>query len=211
MTDSSKSMVYSKFYKSVASTANFRFNAYRRLDFLDKTSNLALIFASTSLIITSIVIEIMKKKNLPSIDVINLGQLCIPIILLVLSILISSCRYGSRSEKIHECAQKINHIGKLCQYKIEEKKQINIFSHDEYIEYKNLCQQYADVISKYENHEDIDRISQKIKETLKGFFLLSSFRDLIAFLFNISLIGYFYLSLIFVSFYWVWYVLSNFI
>ncbi|HCF8018117.1 SLATT domain-containing protein [Klebsiella aerogenes] len=204
----SKSSMYEKLKKSASSTANSRFNACRRLDFLDKSSNLALIVSSSSLIITSITIELLKNKVTFD-SYISIGQLCIPILLLVLSILISSCKYGVRAEKMHECAQKLNHCSKLFEYKVAEKNSNPEFTMDEYIEYKSFCESYASILKGYDNHCDIDRTAQKIKDCLKKCILTSPFKDLVAFIFNISLIGYFYISINILSVYWAWIILQH--
>lgn len=204
----SKSGRYLALKKSASSTANFRFNAHRRLEFLDKLSNLALIIASASLIITSITIELYKDKVQLD-EYIYIGQLCIPIILLALSIIITNCKYGVKAEKMHECAQKLNHFSKLFDYKVAEKLKNPDFIVEEYHEYKAFCEDYSKVIKDYDNHNDIDRVAQKIKETFKKCSLTSPFKDLIAFAFNISLIGYFYLFINISSVYWVWIVLKE--
>ncbi len=194
-----KSKHFEMLKKSAISTANFRFNAHRRLDFHDKSSNLALIVASSSLIITSITIELVKSKVIVA-DYINIGQLCIPILLLALSIIITNCKYAVRAEKMHECAQILNHYSKIFSYKASEKTVNKDFTHQEYLEYKGFCEEYAQVLKGYDNHCDIDRTAQKIKDNLKKCSLTSPFKDIIAFLFNISLIGYFYIF-IFLYFY----------
>lgn len=204
----SKSSSYEKLRKSASSTANFRFNAARRLDFLDRFSNLALIMASSALIITSIAIELLKSKVLIA-DYISIGQLCIPVLLLALSILVTNCKYGVRAEKMHDCAQKLNHYSKLFEYKVSEKNETTQYTPEEYIEYKGFCEEYARVLNDYDNHCDIDRTSQKIKDILGKGAITSPFKDLIAFVFNISFVGYFYFLINIASIYWVWHVLSG--
>lgn len=204
----SKSEKYKKLQRSASSTADFRFNAHRRLDFLDKLSNSALILASSSLIITSITIELLKGKVQVA-DYINIGQLCIPIILLALSIVISNCKYGVRADKMHECAQKLNHYGKLFEYKVTEKIFVTDFTENEYREYKVFCEEYADTLRNCDNHSDIDRVAQKIKNCLGKCSITSPFKDLGAFAFNISLIGYFYFFINVFAIFWTWHVLMT--
>lgn len=148
---------YEKLYKSADCTADYRFNAYRRLSFLEGASNLSLISASTALIVVSFIVA-LYSDTFEKERIITIGQNCMPIVMLALSIMVSSAKYGSRAERMHDCAQALNHFKKIIKFKILQEG----FSPNA-DEFRKDAAKYARIISKYENHANLDMHVEKLK------------------------------------------------
>jgi hypothetical protein len=154
---------YEKLLVSASCTADYRFNSYRRLLRLESASNLALVSASTALIIVSVILSLSPAGFGDYDRIIAVGQNCIPIILLAISIMVSGAKYGSRAERMHECAQGLINFKKLLNFKIQQ----NDFS-PTLDEFSGDATRYADLLSKYENHSDIDMYVEKVRNWAKG-------------------------------------------
>ncbi|HCT7985006.1 SLATT domain-containing protein [Serratia sp. Je.1.23.a] len=188
---------YKKLYESISYTADYRFNTYRRLLNLEGASNIALILASTALIVVSLTTA-LYNNNLGRNEIyINIGQNCLPIIMLALSILVSGAKYGTRAEKIHDCAQTLNSLKKLLKYDIDDEGFSP--SRDNFV---NYATQYSEIISRYENHSKIDLLVEKLKEIkcLTEFRILS---EVIANLVGKGILYYFYLFISIMSVGWM--------
>ncbi|WP_157696389.1 SLATT domain-containing protein [Pseudomonas asplenii] len=118
---------------------------------------------------------------------INIGQNCLPIIMLALSILVSGAKYGTRAEKIHECAQALNHFKKLLKYDIEDSTFTPSAEN-----FKNYAKRYAKIIAKHENHSKMDLNIEHIR-TIKSKLLPKPLAELVASLIGRGLLYYFYL------------------
>lgn len=190
-------MAYQKLYKSVSVTADYRFNTYRRLNSLEGVSNVALISASTALIVVSFIVA-LYSKNLGNNEIyVNIGQNCLPIIMLALSILVSGAKYGARAEKIHDCAQSLNHFKKLLKFDIED---CNFIPSAE--NFKKYATQYATIISKYENHSKVDLSIESLR-TAKCPAILKPLVELLAGVLGRGILYYFYLLMFLMSVSWM--------
>ena len=77
--------------------------------------------------------------------------------------MVSGAKYGSRAEKMHECAQSLNHFKKIINFKA----QCNNFT-PTLLEFQKDSIKYSRIISKYDNHDDSDRRTEKIRKFFKG-------------------------------------------
>jgi hypothetical protein len=195
---SNKSLIaYEKLYNSASLTADYRFNTHRRLNSLEGASNVALILASTALIVVSFIVALYNGKLGKEEIYITIGQNCLPVIMLALSILVSGAKYGARAEKIHDCAQSLNHFKKLLKFDIEDSS----FSPSSE-NFRKYATQYAEIIAKHENHNKVDSNIESLR-TIKnlGFFKLPL--ELLAGLIGRGLLYYFYLSISVMSVGWM--------
>lgn len=193
---------------SITMTADDRFNADRRLQALDKSSMLALCSASASLILLSIIpmIQLQSKGNTctsflaipenikPIYDFI---QICMPIILLALSIAVSFTKYGARAASMHACALEINKLRKKI-LPMGTYRSINMMH--------EISNDYNTILDKYENHDQIDHNytkHQKKSKSQKVCKLHSLYYLVFKFGYNI----YFYRFITISSIMWTAYVL----
>ncbi|WP_160019947.1 SLATT domain-containing protein [Pseudomonas sp. 8O] len=158
-----KLAAYKKLLASASCTADYRFNAYRRLLRLEHASNLALISASTALIVVSVIVALYSNELGQYEKIITIGQNCMPVIMLAVSIMVSGAKYGIRAEKMHECAQTLNHLKKLFNFKIQNENFDPKFD-----EFNKDSLRYARTISKYDNHADADVYVEKVRSWFEG-------------------------------------------
>ncbi|WP_353637209.1 SLATT domain-containing protein [Pseudomonas sp. MYb327] len=178
-------------------TSDYRFNTYRRLNSLEGASNVALILASTALIVVSFIVALYTGKLGREEIYITIGQNCLPIIMLALSILVSGAKYGARSEKIHDCAQSLNHFKKLLKFDIEDHN----FSPSS-DNFKEYAKQYAEIIAKHENHSKVDLSIESLRTT-KSTGFLKLLLELAAGLIGRGLLYYLYISISVMSVFWM--------
>ena len=178
-------------------TADYRFNAYRRLDSLEGASNVALILASTALIVVSFIVILYTGKLGKEETYLTIGQNCLPIIMLALSILVSGAKYGARAEKIHHCAQSLNHLKKLLKFDIEDSCYLRSSEN-----FKTYATQYAEIIGKYENHSKVDSIIESLR-AISNANILKIPLELMTGLIGRGLLYYFYLLISVMSVCWM--------
>lgn len=145
------STAYKELHKSASTTADDRFNAYRRLSALDKISLYALSTSSIALIIVSIIsITNLNGIKIPEEikGITDLIQTCIPVLLLAISISVASSNYGARAARMLDSAKKLNSFAK--------KIHPDIFNSACEVTYLKKCDEYAAIIEQSENHENID-------------------------------------------------------
>jgi hypothetical protein len=156
-----------------------------------------LILASTALIVVSFIVALYTGKIGKEEIYITIGQNCLPIIMLALSILVSGAKYGARAEKIHDCAQSLNHLKKLLKFDIED---TSFPSSSE--NFRTYAKQYAEIIAKHENHSKVDS-SIEIMRTIKTETLFKLPLELTAGLIGRGLLYYLYLSISVMSVGWM--------
>ncbi|MCQ4143199.1 SLATT domain-containing protein [Vogesella sp. AC12] len=201
---------FKKLFNDIEITADDRFNADRRLQALDKSSMLALCSASTSLILLSIIplIQIQDKTNAgttslaipydikPLYDFI---QICMPIILLALSIAVSFTKYGARAANMHACALEINKLRKSI---------LVMGSYRPLSKMQEISNDYNTILDKYENHDQIDHNYTKHQRKAKSQEVCKR-HSLYYFLFKFGYNIYFYRVITAASFLWTVYVLNQ--
>jgi len=167
------------------------------LNSLEGASNFALILASTALIVVSFIVALYGKNLGVNEIYITIGQNCLPIIILALSILVSAAKYGTRAEKIHECAQSLNHFKKLLKFDMED---CNFSPTAD--NFKKYATQYSEIISKYENHSKVDS-NIEILRIAKLSTIPKLLIELLAGIIGRGMLYYFYLSMSFMSVAWM--------
>lgn len=200
---------YIELHKSSSTTATDRFNACRRLSKLDSASVHAMTFSSIALIIISIIsigkfenIKIPENLN----DIVTLVQTCLPILLLAISINISNANYGAKAQRMHDSAKQLNDFSK----KIYPFSMLDEWEEMKYEEHRI---EYAVIIDKSENHENVDHQSTKrnkeintIKKNQKGICGYYHLQIADILLKNGKTI-YFYYAAIFFSLLWVIFII----
>lgn len=156
-----------------------------------------MILASTALIVVSFIVALYTGKLGKEEIYITIGQNCLPIIMLALSILVSGAKYGARAEKIHDCAQSLNHFKKLLRFDIEDSS----FSPSSE-NFRQYATQYAEILAKYENHSKVDSNIENLRIIKKPGFLKLAL-DLLAGLIGRGLLYYFYLLISVMSVGWM--------
>jgi hypothetical protein len=188
---------YEKLYTSASCTSDYRFNTYRRLSNLDITSNIALIFSSTSLIVVSFITSTCSDNLKEHKLIIDIIQQCLPVVMLSLSILISSSKYGARAEKIHTCAQELSNLKKMLYFDINDEK----FTPSKE-SFKRYAKKYYEIILSHENHSKLDSFIEDVRK--KDCVFLKTFADII----GKGFAYYFYLSITAGSIYWMVFISS---
>lgn len=188
---------YKKLYTSVSLTTDYRFNTHARLSSLEGVSNLALILASTALIIVSFIVTLYEEEIKRAEVFITIGQHCLPIIILALSIMVSGAKYGVRAEKIHDCAQALNHFKKNLNFDIND----DSFLPSAY-NFKKYTSQYREILAKYENHSKLDYAIEEIRN-IKHPRLLAPLVELSASIVGRGLLYYFYILICVMSIAWI--------
>lgn len=188
---------YRKLYDSVSLTTDYRFNTYRRLSSLEGASNVALILASTALIVMSFIM-ILYSGELGRAEVyITIGQNCLPIIMLALSIMVSGAKYGARAERIHDCAQALNNFKKILNFKINYSGFVPSVD-----DFEKQATTYAEILSKYENHSKVDSSIELVRSN-KIPAILNLFWEFFVSLVGRGLLYYFYLVVSITSVGWM--------
>lgn len=149
------------------------------------------------MIVVSVIVILYSGKLGRGEAFITIGQNCLPIIMLALSIMISGAKYGVRAERIHDCAQALNHFKKILNFKINDAGFAPSFD-----DFEEQASKYAEIISKYENHSKIDSNIEGLRSKKN-----SAFVNLISELF-VGIIGrgllyYFYLVVSITSVGWM--------
>jgi hypothetical protein len=187
---------YKKLYDSVNLTADYRFNTFRRLSSLEGASNVALILSSTAMIVVSFIVILYSGKLGRGEAFITIGQNCLPIIMLALSIMVSGAKYGARAERIHDCAQALNHFKKILKFTINDTGFVPSFA-----DFEKQATKYAEIISKYENHSKVDSNIEGLRSKKNPVIKLIS--ELFVGIIGRGLLYYFYLAVSITSVGWM--------
>lgn len=140
----------------------------------------------------------MYKENIGANEIyLSIGQACLPIIMLALSIMVSGAKYGARADKMHLCAQELNYFKKLLNYEIED---ANFSPSPD--KFRKYAEQYSEMLSKYENHSKVDLSIESIR-SLKKPRLIIPLVELIAALIGRGLIYYLYILISVMSVGWM--------
>ncbi|WP_449389241.1 SLATT domain-containing protein [Chryseobacterium lineare] len=159
-----------RWYKKLWETKGSRFIAAKRFDRIDKYSNITIHIITAYLLCVNLLVLIPKRSALLSNENISFFTICASIILLVISLIISSRKYGDTSHKFHSCAREINILyDKVCYWKntSEKPKSEDIFE---------LNEKYNNILINYDiNHSKLDYSvfkCENYKEYFKAYPLL---------------------------------------
>lgn len=130
-------------YRSVVLTGISRFKAAQRLQLHSELSTWSISAISFSLIVAAVMTRDLSTGH----EFLSKLQIVFSFLTLILSVSLSGYRFGTRSEKMHECGVELNALARLVEEKIyngqlEDKKE----SIEEFRE------RYEALLRSYENH-----------------------------------------------------------
>lgn len=142
----------------ISKTAAARFQASRRLDFHNKLSLFSISLFSIILILVSLLQLIEFDFSFEGVTV-NIGQAFLSIVILCFSIAISMSDFSLKSSKHHDCGVQLNELV----YRLMNKWGVVLSDQ----EYEQRLNEYFNILSKYENHSEVDnaRVNKKAKYT----------------------------------------------
>lgn len=139
-----------RLYKNYWITKGSRFIAAKRLELHDDFSSVTIALVSVYVIILNLTIILPANQKPLSTDLVTFITICLSILILVVSLLISSKNYKMRARDFHECGREIKKI-----YDIVALWKNRNITPTEY-EIKTINKKYNDIIDKYENHKTVD-------------------------------------------------------
>lgn len=143
-------------------TKGARFKADRRLTIVSKMSNISFSILSAYLIIAGLLAVYNIENNVENLNLINYYVTALSIIQLVMAQFESSQDYKLKAKNFHDCSLELSKLYN----KLRTFKTLNADASD----YTTLrfCQElsddYQDILSRYDNHEDIDYETFKITQ-----------------------------------------------
>lgn len=139
-----------RLYKNFWITKGSRFIAAKRLEHHDNLSNISITLASVYVIIMNLTIILPVNQQPLSNDLITYTTICLSILILVISLIVSSKNYKMRAKDYHDCGREIKKI-----YDI-----VTLWRNSDIIpnqnEIKKIQNKYNNILDKYENHKTID-------------------------------------------------------
>ncbi|WMN07799.1 SLATT domain-containing protein [Marivirga arenosa] len=141
-----------RWYNKLWETKGARFIAAHRLELHEKLSVIAISLISVYIISLNLLVlfPVSKRSELFNNLNITYSTICLSILILVVSLIISSRNYKLRAEKYHECGRQIMRLhDKICLW-----KNSNYSPSSDEIE--QISSEYLNVLDKYENHKRID-------------------------------------------------------
>lgn len=134
--------------RSLRVTASARFNASRRLRLHEKLSLWSISFFSLVLI-TIPLFEPFGITTTLSNGAVNLASITSATLILIASIIVNGSSFSERAEKMHRCGLELNALAREVDLTIQNAK----VSEDKI---RDLHTQYDGILSRYENHSNID-------------------------------------------------------
>lgn len=140
-----------RWYKKLWETKGCRFIAAKRFDRIDRYSNITIHIITAYILCVNFLVLIPDRHELFSNENISFFSICASIILLVMSLILSSKKYGETSHKFHSCAREINILyDKVCYWKNTSEKPKN----EDILE---LSEKYNYILINYDiNHSKLD-------------------------------------------------------
>lgn len=143
-------------------TKGSRFKADRRLTTISKMSNISFSILSAYLIIAGLLAVYNIENNDSNLNLINYYVTALSIIQLVVAQFENSQDYKLRAKNFHDCSLELS----VLYNKLRTFKTLNL-NPSEYVTLsfcQNLSDDYQDILSRYENHENIDYEAFKITQ-----------------------------------------------
>ncbi|GEK11969.1 SLATT domain-containing protein [Aliivibrio fischeri] len=134
------------------STSRIRFAAATRLKEKNKLSTQTISFSSAYLILLSVIQILIDNDALNSF--LTIVNIFLAIVILVLSQLEAAADYSLRANKYHECGLKVGALYRQFRRLKDEKETLDPTVYIEKV--TAIDEQYNNVLSGYENHDDID-------------------------------------------------------
>lgn len=146
-----------RWYKKLWETKGARFIAASRLELHEKWSTIAISLISVYIISLNLLVLFPEDKRLPILSGVNItySTICLSVLILAISLIISSRNYRLRADKFHECGRRIDEIyDKIC-FWINSKEQPSKY------EIEKISEAYLNFLDKYENHTRLDYLLLK--------------------------------------------------
>lgn len=142
--------------RSLLITSSARFHASRRLRLHQTVSLWAVSVFSLVLIVVPLFEPFGVAVSLRT-SIVNLVNVIAATAILVISILVNASNFAERAEKMHRCALELNALAREVELRVKEKGR-------EVSEIRDLQTRYDEILSRYENHSDIDYRVAQIKK-----------------------------------------------
>lgn len=139
-----------RLYKNLWTTRGARLIAAKRLEYHDNLSNLSIVLASAYVICLNLIIILPKKDQVFTAEETSFITICLSILILATSQLVSSKNFKIRARDHHNCGKEIKKIYDNITYW----KDTNYTPKKHEIEY--IQKMYTDVLDQYENHKTTD-------------------------------------------------------
>ena len=141
-----------RWYKKLWETKGSRFNAASRLELHDKFSTITVSLVSVYIISLNLLVlypEAHRNKLFSNTNI-TYSTVCLSVLVLAISLIISSRNYKMRADKHHECGRRIDEIyDKVCILK-------NTSTTPSQYDISKVSEVYLKLLDKYENHTHLD-------------------------------------------------------
>lgn len=140
--------------RSLKTTAGARFNAAKRVSFVD-TRLTALTAFSSSLVLALTVYPTFIKLSSSAQSWVGLTTVALSVLLLVSSLLQYSCKHAVNAELFHRSALDIQELKRELQYKADIVDEAT---------FTNVSKRYNEILQRYSlNHDDVDFYRQQLE------------------------------------------------
>jgi hypothetical protein len=152
-----------RWYKILWETKGSRFVAANRLELHEKWSTISASLFSVYIISLNLLVLFPESKRLPYYNNLNITYttICLSVLILAVSLIITSMNYKLRADKFHECGRRIDDIyNKVCIWK-------NTGNYPSNYELERTSSEYLNILDKYENHTRIDYLLFKANNLME--------------------------------------------
>lgn len=139
-----------RWYKRLWETKGSRFIAASRLELHEKWFTITINVVTVYIISLNLTILLPSRSAILSNENITFSTICLSVLVLVFSLILSSRNFKMRAERHHECGRRINEIyDKVCLWKSSKEKP----NKDEL---QKMITDYYSILDKFENHIRLD-------------------------------------------------------
>lgn len=140
-----------RWYKKLWETKGSRFIAAKRYELHEKWSTITISIVSVYIISLNLAILIPNRPKILSPENITFSTICLSILVIVISVILSSRNYKGTANKFHDCGRDITEIyDKVCIWRSNPSIVKNK-------DFKKLIKEYNALLKKYDiNHSQLD-------------------------------------------------------
>ncbi|MFM9403723.1 SLATT domain-containing protein [Myroides odoratimimus] len=140
-----------RWYKKLWETKGSRFISAKRYDRIDRYSSLTINIITAYILCINLLVLLPSRPEILSNDNLSYFSICASIILLVISLIVSSRKYGEISHKFHSCAREITIIyDEICIMRSD-------LNNTTFEDLKVIMEKYNHLLIKYDiNHSSLD-------------------------------------------------------
>jgi len=138
---------FNELYRRVDVTTRTRYNAAQRLQSHHRFSQWVVTLVSVALI----AIPLFQAMNVPlkrSPQLLNSVEVFLAVLVLAYSLLLGNENYSGKSEKMLNCGLELGRLSRRIYPHLDKPHQEDL--------YKELSEEYHDILEKFENHDPID-------------------------------------------------------